>query len=534
MNKFFNPSVSQDDNDNDNNQNNFFFRNNNPFNSNNIQSINPNLKTTMPTFSFPVSHQNSPSFESDNNESQCGQPFFRNNNNIFSNLPNNQGNFGVSFNNESMKEQKKIDEDFNNIFLPKTINTINNELNVQKNRTEIFPFDNPFNINSNNSFSNNNNIRNDSIFSGIFSKNMVNSCDYKIETLFGNNNKNKNISQNINIQNGCLFKPNKGLNNNPFSIIDNNKSYNPFERDNNETNNLFLITKEKSLNPIKDSIIFKFCDNENNKDEQEVNAKRDNYSFSYNLNPFLSLLNSNNHKSDNKFNQLYSNILSKNPIIQNSNEDKRNNENNLRDINNKKENNIFLNDNNNCPYELKNQRNSVFNSDESNRNNKKFQISSAFSLYFEKSPSYKNSLIYIKEYSNNNHKNLKVYKFEANSSDISLEKLIFDYLENNYVKKEEKKIKDNDKIELNCQIVEPQKLSFIVEIGKKDAISILKRKICEELKKGNDKYNKIEDNSFCLMKNFNFVDENENFCGNIFSDCDNAIIVLKEIMKKHL
>ena len=107
-------------------------------------------------------------------------------------------------------------------------------------------------------------------------------------------------------------------------------------------------------------------------------------------------------------------------------------------------------------------------------NKEKCQICSLnkFTIY----PSFKNSLIYIREFSNcnNNEKKIKVYKFESNSLDISsnLEKTIINHLEdnfnlteNNYYEKQFHKI-----IKINCQINEPEKYSFIVEINEKDSI----------------------------------------------------------------
>ena len=554
MNHIFNPSISQNDDDSENNLNILVFRNNNLLNSLNIfRNINSNLNSNTPNVSAPLPHQNTFANDRNNNETQFGLTFFRNNNNILDSLfqSNQQENiskkrqFGYSFNNAFLEEQKKTDEDFNNIFLPKTINkNVNNEINIQRNKIEFFPFKNQMSTNNDSYFENSNDINN--VFNKSFSRSIDKSTDYKIETLFGSNNRNKNISQNndINIQNGGLLKEKYEISNNPFLLSNDKKdfNFNPFLK-NKEVENLSLRNIEH--NPFELNINNNYNNNNENKiDDLNLNPKKDTLFFSKTSifpNPFLILSKSNKHESSNPFNHpSKDNILSSNIAVSNSNSNNIkniNNDNNLKDINNKKENNIFLNDSFNYPFKinLSNQRNSVFNSDESNNNKKNFfQISSSSNNNFEIFPSYKNNLIYVKEYTNNNQKNIKVYKFETNSSDVSLEKLIFNHLESNYEKKEEKKIKENEKIELNCQINEPNKLFFTVEVEKKDEISVLKGKICEELKKGNDAYEEMEENSFCLMKNFCFVEECGKTCGDVFSDCDSVIIMLKEILKKHI
>ena len=547
MNPIFNPSNTQNEGDSENNLNILVLRNNNLLNSLNIfRNINSNLNSNSLNASVPLPHPNTFSNERNNNETQFGHPFFRNNNNIFDSLfQNNQQEnnskkrqFGYSFNNAFLEEQKKTDEDFNNIFLPKTINkNVNNELNIQQNKIELFPYNNKMSINNDSYFENTNDINN--AFNNSFRRNMEKPSDYKIETLFGSNNRNKNISKNndINIQNGGLFKEKYEISNNPFLLSDNNKNFNPFLKDKEQENSPL---RDIEINPFDFPMNNNYNNNENQIDDLNLNPKKDTLFFPNTRifpNPFKILSESNNHKSFNPFNP---NNLSSDLAVSNSNYNNMkniNSDNNLKDINNKKENNIFLNENLNYPFKihLSNQRNSVFNSDESNNNKKDiFQISSSSNNNFEISPSYRNNLIYVKEYTNNNHRNIKVYKFETNSSDISLEKLIFNHLESNYEKKEEKRIGENEKIELNCQINEPNKLSFTVEVDKKDEISFFKGKICEELKKGNETYKAMEENSFCLMKNFCFVEECGKTCGDVFSDCDNVIIVLKEIMKKHI
>ena len=518
MNPFFFPSISQSNINNNNTLTSIFLRNNNHLNL--FKNINTNLNSISPNISVPTSNSSSSSNENDNGF-RLELPFFRNNNNfsVFQNFErqNNDGEqINVPINQISMKDQRKNDEIFKNIFLPKTINNnINNEF-LSRNTL--------FNINSDNTFDIKNNIRNTNIFDNNVCANIENNSNYKIETLFGNNKKKINMSDNniFNNQKGGLFQNNFKLNKNPFLSM-NNKIDNPFDI-HNKVENPFNLSPNINENPLdylksKTGLFNPFIlPNSSN-----------------NSNPFTYLLNNNdnnNNKSDNPFNKFVSNKLENipNTPFNNSNND----------INNNIENNIFLNDNNNYSYKLNmnNQRNPVFNSNESNRNNNNnnLQISLSSKNNFGISPSYKNNLIYIKEYVNNDKKNIKVFKYESDSSDISnnLEKAIFTHLENNYDKKEEKIIHNTDNIELKCQINEPKKVSFTVQIGKKEEISVLKRKICEQLKNADNTYNKIEEYSFCFMKNYCFIEESGKICGDLFSDCDNVFIIIKEIMKKHL
>ena len=134
-------------------------------------------------------------------------------------------------------------------------------------------------------------------------------------------------------------------------------------------------------------------------------------------------------------------------------------------------------------------------------------------------------------------KKLKFYKFESNSSDISinLEKSILENLENKFNIKEDIYNKENvekEKIKINCQVNEPEKVCFSIDIRLNDDISLLKQNIFKKLSENNQVYKTINPNSFCLMKNYNFIKENGtiNDCG--ISDEDNIYIIMKDIMKK--
>ena len=84
----------------------------------------------------------------------------------------------------------------------------------------------------------------------------------------------------------------------------------------------------------------------------------------------------------------------------------------------------------------------------------------------------------------------------------------------------------------NIKITEPQKLSFTMLIGKKVEIPLLKQTILEQLAKKNKIFSNLKINSFCLMKNYVFIQEFGNVGDTILSDDDDVYIILKESMNK--
>ena len=128
----------------------------------------------------------------------------------------------------------------------------------------------------------------------------------------------------------------------------------------------------------------------------------------------------------------------------------------------------------------------------------------------------KNNLIYIREYSNEDQNKIKVYKFESNSPEnlVNIEEAIFHHLENNYEKKkdiyqqqskEDEKKLDDKNIKINCAIIEPEKMSFTIDIDSSSDISLLKQSICVQLNKSDKYNNSLNANSFCIMKNYIYV-----------------------------
>ena len=171
-------------------------------------------------------------------------------------------------------------------------------------------------------------------------------------------------------------------------------------------------------------------------------------------------------------------------------------------------------------------------------NKYKLEISSGNNINI--SPILKNNLVSLKEYFNKslNKSSLKrTYRPKSNSFDMSLsyEKNILTNLGNSFSKKlsiNNSKINDKKKIKIKCHITEPKKLSFSMIIGKKVEIPLLKQTILEQLVKKNKIYSNLKINSFCLMKNYVFIQEFGTVGDTILSDEDDIYIILKEIMNK--
>ena len=144
----------------------------------------------------------------------------------------------------------------------------------------------------------------------------------------------------------------------------------------------------------------------------------------------------------------------------------------------------------------------------------------------------------IKEYfdkSGNKFKNKN--NRTSNSFDMSfnLESKVLTNLENSFSQKlsfNNNIVNNKKKITIKCQINEPHKASFTVMVGKKVEISKLKITICEQLGKKNKVYSTLKPNSFCLMKNYSFIQEFGTVGDTILSDGDNIYIILKDSMKK--
>ena len=152
----------------------------------------------------------------------------------------------------------------------------------------------------------------------------------------------------------------------------------------------------------------------------------------------------------------------------------------------------------------------------------------------------KNNIMSIKEYFNKSGSNLRKFKSKmSNSFDMSLnlESKVLTNLERSFSNKlsfNNNNMVSNSKkkITIRCHINEPHKASFTVIVGKKVEISKLKITICEQLGKKNKIYSSLKPNSFCLMKNYSFIQEFGTVGDTILSDGDNVYIILKESMNK--
>ena len=178
--------------------------------------------------------------------------------------------------------------------------------------------------------------------------------------------------------------------------------------------------------------------------------------------------------------------------------------------------------------------------DEEEKNNinkykKSFEISSTNNINID--PVLKNDIMSIKEYFNKSGNKLSKKVNRTNSFDMSIQ------LDSKVLKLEKsfsEKISFNTsilnsnkkKITIKCQINEPYKASFTIIVGKKVEIGKLKYNICEQLTKKNRIYSKLKPNSFCLMKNYAFIQEFGTVGDSILSDGDEIYIILKDSMEK--
>ena len=169
--------------------------------------------------------------------------------------------------------------------------------------------------------------------------------------------------------------------------------------------------------------------------------------------------------------------------------------------------------------------------------NNSFEISSQNNININ--PVLKNIIMSIKEYFNKSGKKLKKNDLrESYSFDISfnLESKVLANFENSFNNKlsfNHNIVNNNKKkISIRCHINEPYKAYFTVIVGKKVQISKLKITICEQLNKKNKVYASLKPNSFCLMKNYSFIQEFGTVGDIILSDGDNIYIILKDSMNK--
>lgn len=442
-------------------------------------------------------------------------------NGSFANSNNNMNNsiFGSQRNNISLFRN----QDNNSIqfsFGVKNSNSINNNNCLFNNIN-----------NSNNLFLGNNGINNNN---NLLFCNINNNNNNNTNSLFGNINNNQNENQKINLFGGqSLNNDGNGLfinqplfnNQNSFSNENggfDNKSLDIFSFSQNEsisTQPTSFLGRKSSLLEAKDEIIMN-----NNSNNLDINnnsySLNNNYNYSYN----------NNNNNENKDSNLIGIInLNENKNISHAEKRRKSLGEILLNKMKEQEELDLLSYNSNYKQEK---------IDEENKNelNKyKYEISSANNININ--PGLKNNLISIKEYFNKTGNRFRPYRSKSNSFDISInyENKVLSNLENSFSRKlsiGSQKKKEKKTIKIACHIKEPHKVNFSLLLGKKVEISVLKQTICDQLAKKNSAYASLKSNSFCLMKNYMFVQEFGTIGDTILSDGDDVYIILKESMNK--
>ena len=368
------------------------------------------------------------------------------------------------------------------------------------------------NQNKNNStslFGNNNNTNTSSLFGNINNNNNsnVNNQNQQNKSLFGNNSFSlfgQKIETNQNNQNN-LFIQNNNTSSNQSSLFTNSLF-------NNGGNSNTSLNQTSSLfGSINNGIATSTFQNNTNNIQQNENNNQ-------NKSIFENINNNNNDK------ELLNLKLDKKPkslsrIL----------------FDRMQENNEYQNLSYNSEYIQEKQE------EEEKKNinkykNISYEISSPNNLNIN--PVLKNNVMTIKEYFNKSGNKFKRKYRLANSFDMSfnLESKVLTNLENSFSNKlsfnNEIGKNDKKKITMKCIINEPHKASFTVIVGKKVEISKLKMTICEQLGKKNKIYSSLKPNSFCLMKNYLFIQEFGTVGDTILSDGDNIYIILKDSMKK--
>ena len=410
-------------------------------------------------------------------------------------------------------------------------NSSNNNNNIFINKDEkerIFE-----NKTSNNNFINpneginfDNNIKKQSNF--LFSNNIYQKQNNSNLLIKNNNFKNifgKKIKNNNN-----LFNPVFNINNN----IDNNTI---LQTINNESNYSTIQNKDKDKNNNDNTIVVNMNKNKNNKINININDDKINIDVNNDLNININSknksmsINTNNINIKSSKNALTVKSKNNNNIendnIMNSSSINQNNEDSLKPKRNK--NRIFDNKN------YINDSDLLFTKRTKNEN----KISTIFGLinnnYEEKiedededeKVEVNNNIINHTERNFiNNNKNKYISNSVNNSLNLqqisNLEKTFNQKYYNNPLEEN-----DEEKMTINCHIMEPYTISFSLEIEKNMDIMQLKKIICEELINKNKEYNNLNTNSFFLMKNYTIIKELGTIGETILSG-DDIYIALKK------
>jgi len=518
-------------------------------NNNKDGELYENNNSNNSSFSFFNNHDNENNNDNDSNLLGAGKNIISNN--VFMNQNNNDftGNGLFSNTNNSMT---------NSFFNSQRNNNNNNNISLfgnQDNNSIQFSFGVKNGINNNNNFlfnniinSNNlfcdNNGKTNSIFGNINNNNNLlfgnisNNNNNYTNSLFDNTNNNSNENQKINLFGGqSLDNGGNGLfNNQPLFNNQNsfsnengdvdNKSLDIFSFSQNEsisTQPTSFLGRKSSLFEAKDEIIL----NNNNNLDISNNSYLLNNNYNYNC------INNNNNNKNNNENQDSSLVgiinLNENKNINHTEKRRKSLGQILFNKMKEQEELDLLSYNSNYKQEK---------IDEENKNKlNKYNYEISYANNININQGLKNNLLSIKEYFNKNGNRFKPYRLRSNSFDISmnLESKILNNLENSFSRKlslGSQKNKEKKTIKISCHIKEPQKVNFSLLLGKKVEISVLKQTICDQLAKKNKAYASLKSNSFCLMKNYMFVQEFGTIGDTILSDGDDIYIILKESMNK--
>ena len=490
-----------------------------------------NNNSNNSSFSFFNNHEN----ENNNGNNLLGAEKNIISNNVFVNQNNNDfiGN-GLFANTNNNMTNSLFGSQINN----------NNNISLfgnQDNNSIQFSFGvkNGTSINNNNCLFNNINSSNNLFFNNNSTNNNNNLLFCNISnnnnSLFGNINNNPNENQKINLfggqslntgENGLFINQPLFNNQNSFSNENenggvDNKSLDIFSFSQNEsisTQPTSFLGRKSSLLETKDEIIINSSNNlDTNSNSYSLN---NNYNYNYNIN-------SNN---ENKESSLVGIInLNENKNISHIGKRRKSLGEILLNKMKEQEELDLLSYNSNYKQEI---------IDEENKNelNKyKYEISCTNSININ--PGLKNNLLSIKEYFNKTGNRFRPHRSKSNSFDMSMnfESKVLTNLENSFSRKlsiGSQKKKEKKTIKITCHIKEPHNINFSLLLGKKVEISVLKQTICDQLAKKNKDYASLKSNSFCLMKNYVFVQEFGTIGDTILSDGDDVYIILKESMNK--
>ena len=346
----------------------------------------------------------------------------------------------------------------------------------------------------------------------IMSENKFKNSSYNPKAVLCENKNNLNDSRNfMNFFRSKTYNNQIGNNDTPFLnnyLCDNSNRINDGnDNDISEQNDNNGSSINMNMNNGKNSLVINLDKNKKNKINIEINDNKINIKINDDIN--IDINSSNNSLSINNNNiNINSN---KNSLFINTNNNAINNKSNFQTINvatSRKDNFI-----NNCK--------NIFNNNDFNIKNLKFQsinddqkkVSNIFSLInFDQNIHTSENKI-NSERSNSYEKILKMNNLESNIMMNSFEKI-------------------SEMIKVNMHLKGPYNLSFKLDIKKSITVLELKKRIYQLLAQLNKEFISLNDNSFFLMKDYNFIKEFGRIDESNICDGDDIYIILKENIKK--